>query len=162
MALLLHHQATAVQVSRAFGSAARAKSYEPSRRRFEQWRRLVCAQPYRRSAFRAAAAAAFESSARAKSYAPSLQAAQMKNSSRWRRLFFANRLAAFSKALAAAIRSAAGYNAALSGAPVNGKWPLLANGQVAPAEQLWGPIRRDGCLRVLARTGRADCRRSCA
>ncbi len=37
-----------------------------------------------------------------------------------------------------------------------------ANGQVAPAEQLWGPIRRDGCLRVLARTGRADCRRSCA
>lgn len=38
----------------------------------------------------------------------------------------------------------------------------MANGQVAPAEQLWGPIRRDGCLRVLARTGRADCRRSCA
>ena len=27
---------------------------------------------------------------------------------------------------------------------------------------LCGPIRRDGCLRVLARTGRADCRRSCA
>ena len=34
--------------------------------------------------------------------------------------------------------------------------------RVAPAEQPWGPIRRDGCLRVLARTGRADCRRSCA
>ena len=38
----------------------------------------------------------------------------------------------------------------------------MANGQVAPAEQLWGPIMRDGCLRVLARTGRADCSRSCA
>ena len=42
----------------------------------------------------------------------------------------------------------------------NGRF--MANGQVAPAEQLWGSIRRDGCLRVLARTGRADCRRSCA
>ena len=41
----------------------------------------------------------------------------------------------------------------------NGRW--LRPG-VAPAEQPWGPIRRDGCLRVLARTERADCRRSCA
>ena len=39
----------------------------------------------------------------------------------------------------------------------------MAIGQrVAPAEQPWDPIRRDDCLRVLARTGRADCRRPCA
>ena len=43
-----------------------------------------------------------------------------------------------------------------------GQWPLAIGQRVAPAEQPWGPIRRDGCLRVLARTGRADCRRSCA
>ena len=46
--------------------------------------------------------------------------------------------------------------------PVMGQWPLAIGQRVAPAEQPWGPIRRDGCLRVLARTGRADCRRSCA
>ena len=43
---------------------------------------------------------------------------------------------------------------------VMGKWPLAIGLRVAPAEQPWGPIRRDGCLRVLARTGRVDYRRS--
>ena len=112
---LFHHQATAIQVSRALGSAVRAQSCEPSCLRFEQRRRLVCAPPHRHSTLRAAAAAALESSARAQSSAPSLQAAQVQNSSRQRRLFFAHRLAALSKALAAALRSAAGYNAAFSG-----------------------------------------------
>ena len=53
-------------------------------------------------------------------------------------------------------------SAELGAAGVMGQWPLAIGQRVAPAEQPWGPIRRDGCLRVLARTGRADCRRSCA
>jgi hypothetical protein len=46
--------------------------------------------------------------------------------------------------------------------PKMGKWPLAIGHRVAPAEKPWGPIRHDGCLRVLARTGRVDCRHPCA
>ena len=104
-----------IQVSRALGSAVRAQSCEPSCLRFEQRRRLVCAPPHRRSTLRAAAAAALESSARARAPHHCFKRPRCKTAPGNVALFFTHRLAALSKGLAAALRSAAGYNAAFSG-----------------------------------------------